>query len=173
LGRYGPFILHDGTYANLPSADELFTVGINRAVVLLAEKKAGKSGRFQRAAPMVLKELGEHPAEGGNIQVLSGRYGPYVKHGDVNATLPRGKAPETLTVGEAVQLIAERVAKGPSGPKGRRGKSSSNKPARETAAPTQATGSPANSTKTSTRNGKDKDDSRARGKAPRSRKTAS
>ena len=178
LGRYGPFILHDGTYANLPSAEELFTVGINRAVVLLAEKKAGKAGRFQRAAATVLKELGEHPTDGGNIQVLSGRYGPYVKHGDVNATLPRGKAPEALTVDEAVQLIAERVAKGPSGPKGRRGKSS-NKTARATAAPKQAAnGAPAKSTKAQTKNGKDKIDSRAKGppakgKAPRSRKAAS
>jgi DNA topoisomerase-1 len=179
LGRYGPFILHDGTYANLPSAEELFTVGINRAVVLLAEKKAGKAGRFQRAAATVLKELGEHPTERGTIQVLSGRYGPYVKHGDVNATLPRGKAPEALTVDEAVQLIAERVAKGPSKPKGRRGKSSSNTPARAAAAPQQAAnGSPAKSTKAQTKNGKDKDESRAKGppakgKAPRSRKAAS
>jgi DNA topoisomerase I len=176
LGRYGPFILHDGTYANLPAVEDMFSVGINRAVVLLAEKKAGKAGRFQRAAPTVLKELGEHPAEGGGIQVLSGRYGPYVKHGDVNATLPRGKAPETLTVEEAVRLIAERVAKGPSKAKGRRGKSS-NKPARAAAAPKQANGSPAKSTKAQTKNGKDKDDSRAqgppaKGKAPRSRKTA-
>jgi DNA topoisomerase I len=179
LGRYGPFILHDGTYANLPSAEELFTVGINRAVVLLAEKKAGKSGRFQRAAATVLKELGEHPSEGGNIQVLSGRYGPYVKHGDVNATLPRGKAPEALTVDEAVQLIAERVAKGPSKAKARRGKSSSNKPARAAAAPKQAAnGTPAKSTKAQTKNGKDRDESRAkgppdRGKPPRGRKAAS
>jgi DNA topoisomerase I len=124
LGRYGPFILHDGTYANLPTVDEVFSVGINRAVVLLAEKKAGGGkGRFQRAAPTVLKDLGEHPSEGGKIQVLSGRYGPYVKHGDVNATLPRSKDPAALTVEEAVDLIAERVAKGPSKPKGRRGKS--------------------------------------------------
>src|SRR5262249_52709171 len=105
LGRYGPFIQHDGTYANLPTVDEVFTVGINRAVALLAEKKAGKAGRFQRAAATVLKELGEHPSEGGKLQVLSGRYGPYVKHGDVNASLPRGKAPEELSVEEAVQLI--------------------------------------------------------------------
>src|SRR5262245_19928712 len=123
LGRYGPFILHDGTYANLPTVEEVFSVGINRAVVLLAEKKAGGGkGRFQRAAPTVLKELGDHPGEGGKVQVLSGRYGPYVKHGDVNATLPRGKEPAQLTMDEAVQLIAERVAKGPSKPKGRRGK---------------------------------------------------
>jgi len=179
LGRYGPFILHDGTYANLPSAEELFTVGINRAVVLLAEKKAGKAGRFQRTAATVLKELGEHPAEGGSIQVLSGRYGPYVKHGDVNATLPRGKAPEALSVEEAVQLIAERVAKGPSKARGRGGRSSSNKPARETAAPKRAAnGAPAKSTKAQTKNGKDKDESRAkgpptRGKPPRGRKAAS
>ena len=121
LGRYGPFILHDGTYANLPTVEEVFDVGINRAVVLLAEKKAGGGkGRWQRAAPTVLKELGDHPSEGGKVQVLSGRYGPYVKHGDVNATLPRGKEPAALTMDEAVQLIAERVAKGPSKPKGGR-----------------------------------------------------
>ena len=177
LGRYGPFILHDGTYANLPSAEEVFSVGINRAVVLLAEKKAGKTGRFQRAAATVLKELGEHPAEGGKIQVLSGRYGPYVKHGDVNATLPRGKAAEALTVDEAVQLIAERVAKGPAKAKGRgRGKSPTTKPARETAAPKQAAnGAPAKSKPK--KNGKDTSHTGAKsppagGKAPRSRKTA-
>jgi DNA topoisomerase-1 len=176
LGRYGPFILHDGTYANLPSAEELFTVGINRDVVLLAEKKAGKAGRFRRAAATVLKELGEHPTEGGTIQVLSGRYGPYVKHGDVNATLPRGKPPEALTVDEAVQLIAERIAKGPSKAKGRRAKTST-KTAREVAAPKQANGSPAKSTKAQTKNGKDEKTSRAKGppakgNAPRNRKTA-
>ena len=121
LGRYGPFILHDGTYANLSTVEETFDVGINRAVVLLAEKKAGGSkGRFQRAAPTVLKDLGEHPGAGGKVQVLSGKYGPYVKHGDVNATLPRGKEPTALTMDEAMQLIAERAAKGPSKPKGRR-----------------------------------------------------
>ncbi len=123
LGRYGPFILHDGTYANLPTVDEVFDIGINRAVALLAEKKAGGGrSRFQRAAPTVLKDLGEHPTEGGKVQVLSGRYGPYVKHGDVNATLPRNKEPAALTMDEAVQLIAERRAKGPSRPKAGRGK---------------------------------------------------
>jgi DNA topoisomerase-1 len=123
LGRYGPFILHDGTYANLPTVEEVFSIGINRAVVLLAEKRAGGGkGRFQRAAPTVLKDLGEHPSEGGKVQVLSGRYGAYVKHGDVNATLPRGKEPAELTMDEAVLLIAERAAKGPSKKKGRKGK---------------------------------------------------
>ncbi|HEY7552355.1 MAG TPA: type I DNA topoisomerase [Hyphomicrobiaceae bacterium] len=177
LGRYGPFIQHDGLFANLPSVDEVFSVGINRAVALLAEKKAGKGNRFQRAAPTVLKELGEHPTEGGNIQVLSGRYGPYVKHGDVNATLPRGKAPEALTVEEAVRLIAERVAKGPAKAKGGRGKVSP-KTSTKTAARERANGAPAKSTKAQTKNGKDERESRAKspaakGKSPRSRKTAS
>jgi DNA topoisomerase-1 len=175
LGRFGPFILHDGTYANVP-AEELFTVGINRAVALLAEKKAGKSGRFQRAAPTVLKELGEHPTEGGKIQVLSGRYGPYVKHGDVNATLPRSKQPEALTVDEAVQLIAERAAKGPSKGKARKGKSTTTKAAPENTAPAQANGAPAKSK--SKKNGRDTfqsgaDAPPAKGKPARSRKTAS
>ena len=131
LGRYGPFILHDGTYANLPSVEEVFSVGINRAVALLAEKKAGGGkSRFQRAAPTVLKELGEHPELGGKVQVLSGRYGPYVKHGDVNATLPRAKEPAALTMDEAVQLIAERAAKGPSKSKRRSAKPKAEKPAK-------------------------------------------
>jgi DNA topoisomerase-1 len=135
LGRYGPFILHEGTYANLPAVEDVFDVGINRAVTLLAEKKAGGGkGRWQRAAPTVLKDLGEHPSEGGSVQVLSGRYGPYVKHGKVNATLPRAKDPAQLTMDEAVALIAERAAKGPSKPKARRtaksAKAAEPKPAR-------------------------------------------
>jgi DNA topoisomerase-1 len=113
LGRYGPFILHDGTYANVEGIEEVFSVGLNRAVTLLAEKAAGAKGRFQRAKPTVLKDLGEHPDGGGKIEVLSGRYGPYVKHGAVNATIPGGKDPAALSVAEAVELIAARAAKGP------------------------------------------------------------
>jgi DNA topoisomerase-1 len=124
LGRYGPFILHEGTYAGLSAVEEAFEVGINRAVALLAEKKAGGGrGRFQRAAPTVLKDLGEHPEQGGKVQVLAGRYGPYVKHGDVNATLPRGREPAAISLEEAVELIAERIAKGPSKSRAKRGAS--------------------------------------------------
>jgi DNA topoisomerase-1 len=117
LGRFGPFILHDNdgakTYVNLDSIEEVFTVGLNRAVTLLAEKRAGGGkSRFQRNAPKVLKALGEHPSEGGPVQVLEGRYGPYVTHNKVNATMPRGKDPASLTLDEAVALIAERVANG-------------------------------------------------------------
>ncbi|HUS97644.1 MAG TPA: type I DNA topoisomerase [Hyphomicrobiaceae bacterium] len=112
IGRYGPFVLHDGMYANLDSADEVFVVGLNRAVAVLAEKAAGGKGRFNRPKAQVLKDLGEHP-DGGKIEVLAGRYGPYVKHGSINATVPRGKEPADLTLEEAVELIAERAAKAP------------------------------------------------------------
>jgi DNA topoisomerase I len=114
IGRYGPFVLHDGMYANLESVEDVFTIGINRAVSVLAEKAAGGGkGRFNRAKPTVLKDLGEHPTEGGKIEILSGRYGPYVKHGSVNATVPNGREPAEVTLDEAVRLIAERAAKAP------------------------------------------------------------
>jgi DNA topoisomerase-1 len=111
IGRYGPFVLHDGTYANLESVEEVFTVGINRAVTLLAEKKAGKGGRFGRHAQrQVIKDLGEHP-NGGKIEVMAGRYGPYISHNKVYATVPKGKDPASVTLDEAVALIAQRAEK--------------------------------------------------------------
>jgi DNA topoisomerase-1 len=110
FGRFGPFILHDGTYANLESPEDVFTIGINRAVDVLAEKKARG---FQRPKAGALKDLGPHPNGGGNIEVMKGRYGPYVKFGKVNATLPKDKDPEQLTMEEAVALIAEREGKSP------------------------------------------------------------
>ena len=112
LGRFGPFVLHDGTYANLESVEDVFTIGINHAVTLIAEKLAGGKGRFQRTKAKVLKDLGEHP-DGGKMEVLDGRYGPYVKYGKINATVPKGKEPTELTAEEAIQLIAERAAKAP------------------------------------------------------------
>jgi DNA topoisomerase I len=113
LGRYGPFVLHDGKYANLESMEEVFSVGINRAVAVIAEKASGGGkGRFQRAGPTVLKDLGAHPDEGGPIQILSGRYGPYIAHNKVYANVPRNKEPEAVSVEEAVALLAERIAKG-------------------------------------------------------------
>ncbi|NBU27159.1 MAG: type I DNA topoisomerase [Caulobacteraceae bacterium] len=115
IGRYGPYVLHEGTYANLESADEVFEVGLNRAVSVLAEKRAG--GRGARGQAAALKELGAHPEDGAPIKILSGRFGPYIKHGDTNANVPRGKDPLEVTLEEAVALIAERVAKGGGGKK--------------------------------------------------------
>jgi len=112
IGRYGPFVVHDGTFANLESVEDVFTVGLNRAVTLIAEKAAGGKGRFNRPKAQVLKDLGEHP-DGGKIEVLSGRYGPYVKHGKINATIPKSREPAEVTQEEAIALIAERAAKAP------------------------------------------------------------
>ena len=113
IGRYGPFVQHDGTYANLDSADEVFTVGINRAVDALAQKAAKGGGR--RGTPAALKTLGDHPQLGGPITVRDGRYGPYVNHGKINATLPKGTDPQSVTLEEAVTLIAAKAEKGPGG----------------------------------------------------------
>jgi DNA topoisomerase-1 len=111
IGRYGPYVQHNGTYANLESADEVFDVGLNRAVAALAEKKNGaKAGRGEATA---LKDLGAHPADGAPVKVLSGRYGPYIKHGSTNANVPKGKDPQAVTLEEAVELLAARAAKGP------------------------------------------------------------
>lgn len=109
LGRYGPFVLHDGTYANLEGIEDVLSIGINRAVTVLAEKKNNPGGRGRTAA-VALKELGDHP-DGGAITVRDGRFGPYVNWGKVNATLPKGKDPQSINVEEALLLIAERAAK--------------------------------------------------------------
>ncbi len=108
LGRYGPFVLHDGTYANLEGVDEVFTIGLNRAVSVLADKQTKGAGGRGRAAPAALKTLGDHP-DGGPITVRDGRYGPYVNWGKVNATLPKGKTPEDVTLEEALALIADKA----------------------------------------------------------------
>ncbi|MEX3014589.1 type I DNA topoisomerase [Gymnodinialimonas hymeniacidonis] len=116
IGRYGPYIKHadstsdrGGTNANLESLDEVFTVGMNRAVQLLAEKVASRGGRGQAAKP--LRELGEHPEAGGPVNVMKGKYGPYVKWEKINATIPDTIEPEAITMEQAVELIAERAAK--------------------------------------------------------------
>ena len=112
LGRYGPFVLHAGTYANVADIDEVFDIGLNRAVVLLAEKRAGKfAGRGAATAP--LKDLGAHPESGEPVHVMAGRFGPYVKSGKINATLPKGTVPEDMTMEIALPLLAARAAATP------------------------------------------------------------
>jgi DNA topoisomerase-1 len=118
LGRYGPFVQHDGKFANVDSFEEIFTVGLNRAVDLLARR----SGKGARAKPAALRDLGPHPEGGGNVQVMAGRYGPYVKFGTINAGLPKGTSPDTITLDQAVALIAAKAAKPGGGRKGSRRK---------------------------------------------------
>ena len=115
IGRYGPYVAHDGTYAKLQSSEEVFTVGLNRAVALIADQAAKKGG-----SKTVLKELGEHPDDGEAVRVLDGRYGPYVNHKRTNATLPKGTEPESVTLEQALEWIAAKASK--------------KKPARKTAA---------------------------------------
>ena len=111
LGRFGPSLQHDGAYANLASVDEVFDVGINRAVTIIAEKLA--KGPRARNGAAALKDLGDHPTLGGSVKVLDGKYGPYVNHGKTNATLPKGMDPQTVTMEIASALLAERAAKAP------------------------------------------------------------
>ncbi len=128
IGRYGPYVQHNGTYANLADPDDVFDVGLNRAVVVLAERRSG-AGKGGRAAPAALKDLGPHPQGGEPIRLLSGRYGPYVSSGGVNANIPKGADPQSVTLEQAIALLAERAGKAPSkGAKGRRKPAASSAP---------------------------------------------
>jgi len=128
LGRYGPYLAHQGKYAKLRSTAEIFETGMNSAVAKLAEAANG-GGRGARAAAEPLKTFGPHPESGGEMKLMAGRYGPYVSDGTTNATLPRDKAPEDLTAEEAVVLISEKAAKGPAKGKGRKKVPAKKKPA--------------------------------------------
>ena len=111
IGRFGPYVKHGKTYANIGDDEDILTIGLNRAVTLIEEKKAnpGKGRRFG-ADPG--KQLGEHPQKGGMVVAKNGRYGPYVSHDGVNANLPSDKTPETITLDEAVALLDARAARG-------------------------------------------------------------
>ena len=110
IGRYGPFVRHGRTYANLKDPEDVFNIGMNRAVEELAKKVL--SGNSRGATSKALKELGEHPDGGGLVNVMDGRYGPYIKYAKINATIPKEKDPEKITMEEAVIMIAEKAAKG-------------------------------------------------------------
>ena len=109
IGPYGPYVRHEGKYANLGEWNEVFSIGLNRAVAVLAEAKE-KGGRRSQAE---LKALGEHPDDGAAIRVMDGRFGPYVKWNKINATLPKDKDPQEVTLEEAVELVNAKAAKGP------------------------------------------------------------
>lgn len=131
IGRFGPYVNHDGAYASLSSTEEVFSLGVNRAVTLLAEAKNKRKGSA------ALKELGNHPDDDGVIKVMDGRYGPYVKHGKTNATLPKGTTPDSVTLEEAVALINAKVAKG--GKKPVKKKAAKKKPAKKKTTKKKAT----------------------------------
>jgi len=112
IGRYGPYLAHDGKYARLQSTAEVFETGMNAAVVKLAEAAAG-GGRPQRGSREPLKVLGLHPRTELELKLMEGRYGPYITDGTTNATLPKGLEKDALTLEEAAQLIDARAAAAP------------------------------------------------------------
>jgi DNA topoisomerase-1 len=139
IGRYGPYVQHDKTYANLTDSEDVFTIGLNRAVDLIATKRAGGKSRFQRGAPAG-KAVGEHP-DGGAIELRDGRYGAYVAWNGVNATLPKDMNKDAMTAEQALGLIQAKIASGavpkPAGKSA--GKAGTGKAAGKAAAPKRAT----------------------------------
>ncbi len=108
VGRFGPYVKHGPKYKSVPSDESVLDIGMNRAVALLAEAKNPRG----RAAVKPIRSIGNHPSDEAAVELYDGRYGPYVKHGGVNATVPRDIKPEELTLDQAVALLAERAAKG-------------------------------------------------------------
>jgi DNA topoisomerase-1 len=107
IGRFGPYIGHDGKFKSIPRTDSIFDIGLDRAVELLAQARTGGN--------TVLRTLGEHPGDKAPIEVCSGRYGAYVRHGKINATLPKDLTPEAVTLEEALELVAAKAAKAGTG----------------------------------------------------------
>jgi DNA topoisomerase-1 len=143
VGRFGPYVRHGAKYKSIPADESVLEIGMNRAVALLAEAKA--SGRGRAAKP--LRTIGAHPGDEAPIELYEGRYGMYVKHGGINATVPRDLKSEELTVEQAVSLLAERAAKGGKKPRAVRAKktppaaandSGESKPKKKTAAKKKA-----------------------------------
>ena len=128
IGRFGPYVRHEKNYASLEPGDDVWHIGLNRAVTLIAEKQA-KGGRGRRFGADPGRPLGEHPSKGGPILVKSGRYGPYVSHQGINATIPNDKNPDAITLAEAAALLDAKAEQRGGAPARRRS------PARKAAAP--------------------------------------
>ena len=118
IGRYGPYVVHEGDFRSLDATDDVHTVTLERALELLAQPKGGR----RRTPAKPLRELGPHPDDGKPVQLLDGRYGPYVKHGKLNASLTKDMSPDDITLEQALDLLAARAARGPRSRGGRRKK---------------------------------------------------
>jgi DNA topoisomerase-1 len=102
IGRFGPYVNHDGKFKSIPKSESVFSIDLAGAVALLAAANTG---------PAPIADLGAHPSGEGRIEVFAGRYGPYVQHAKIRATLPKSIVPEELTLEEALTLLTEKVAK--------------------------------------------------------------
>ncbi|HVZ38321.1 MAG TPA: type I DNA topoisomerase [Candidatus Kapabacteria bacterium] len=125
IGRFGPYVMHDGQFASLKATDDVLTVGLDRALELFELKKLGPGKRG------LVRIIGAHPSDGEPVEAYSGRYGPYVKHGEINAPVPKGVSVEEIALEDAVRLIAERAANPPE----KKGKPARKAPAKKSAAP--------------------------------------
>ncbi|HEY9908964.1 MAG TPA: topoisomerase C-terminal repeat-containing protein, partial [Thermosynechococcaceae cyanobacterium] len=106
LGRFGPYILHDQgkdgkEYRSLKAGDDVLEVALDRALALLAEPKTGRGKRVAKP----LRELGDHPTDSEPVNIYDGPYGPYIKHGKVNASLPEGQTVEAITMAVALEAL--------------------------------------------------------------------
>ncbi|HEY8118373.1 MAG TPA: type I DNA topoisomerase [Methylophilaceae bacterium] len=108
IGRFGPYVNHDGKFKSIPRSDSVFDIDLNRAVEILAQANSG---------PAPIRDLGKHPSEDGNIAIYSGRYGPYVQHGKLRATLQKSQEPESLSLEDALELLSAKAAKEAAGGK--------------------------------------------------------
>lgn len=102
VGRYGPYVVHDGKFKSIPKSDSVLEIELDRAVELLAQKKQSRRGSNE------IKDLGKHPDTEKPVRVMTGRYGPYIKHGKKNISLPKGETPEDFTMDKAMDLIKEK-----------------------------------------------------------------
>jgi DNA topoisomerase-1 len=136
VGRFGPYVKHGKTYANIGADEDILNIGLNRAVTLIEEKKANP-GKGRRGADPG-KQLGDHPQKGGPIVAKNGRYGPYVSHNGVNANLPNDKTPETITLDEAAALVDARAEATGGGSSARRKRPARGASATKAAAPKAA-----------------------------------
>ena len=136
IGRYGPYVQHGKTYANIDKDDNILDIGANRAIDLIVAKESGAGGRrFGGAAAAPGRDLGEHP-QGGKMEVKAGRYGPYVAWGKVYATLPKTMAQESITAEQAIELVNAKAAAG--GGAKSKAKAPAKKPAAAKKAPAKA-----------------------------------
>jgi len=135
LGRFGPFVVHDGDYRSIPKGESIFTITLERALEMLSQPKKGRG----KAAP--LKELGTHPDSGDAIQIFNGPYGPYIKSGKTNVSLPEGSTPDTVTLEQAVELINDKA--GTTKSKGKASAASKGKAAKAEDKPAKAAASKA------------------------------
>ena len=139
IGRFGPYLLHAGKYTNLDAGDDLLTIGMNRAVTLIAEAAEKKKNGGGRGAPEPLKDLGLHPTSGEKVVILKGRYGPYIKYAGKNITLPKEMTPETVTMEEILPILPAAGAKaGKKSAKKAPAKKAAAKPAAKAKAPAKA-----------------------------------